>query len=763
MSDQEPRLEMTDEDRRDFLKGLLGLGLAGGAAVGGWGALELLVPPGSADTWHKSVCRFCGTGCGIKVGLRDGKVADVRGDEDAHNKGVICIKGTMLRALPLLPGRLLKPKVRRGDRMVEASWDEAMGLAARTFEEIIRRDGPDAVAYYGSGQLYTEENYTANKLFKAGIRTNNVDNNARLCMTSAAFGYTTVFGKDEPSGSYADIDHADCFFLIGSNTFECHPPIFERIRRRRDAHPGTRLICVDPRRTRTAELSDYHLPVIPGADLLLLNSMAQVICEEGLHDRPFIEEHVRFSDEGGEKTLSFEDFRAFLDKDYRPEAVQDRLGVSADMIRRVAFLFARSKATMSLWTMGMNQRTQGTALNQMLSGLHLITGQICRPGATPLSLTGQCNACGGARDTGALAHALPGGRVVANPEHRREVEKLWGVPEGTISPNPGLAAVDLFRAMEADKVKAALIMCTNPAQSLPNAARYRKAMEKGFLVVAEAFEDSETAKLADVLLPAALWIEKEGVYGQTERRYQLVEKLLEPAGEARSDLRILVDLADRLGHGKLISARTPEAVWDEWRKMSASTKYNFEGITYDRLRKAHGMQWPCPTLDHPGTVRRYVGGDDPMVTPGKKVEFYGHHDHKAIVFLRPYVPSPEQATAEFPLILTSGRVLEMWHTGTITRQVRELARAAGPARFEINPADAHRLGVEDGDRVAVRSKFGEVQGSAMLSEAPRQGVLFAAFYDPALLINLAVADHYDPTSKEPEFKVTAVAVRKVTA
>lgn len=433
------------------------------------------------------------------------------------------------------------------------------------------------------------------------------------------------------------------------------------------------------------------------------------------------------------------------------------------MIRRAAFLFARSGATMTLWTMGMNQGTQGTAQNQMLSGLHLITGQICRPGATPLSLTGQCNACGGARDTGALAHALPGGRSVANPEHRREVEKLWGVPEGTISPNPGLTAVDLFRAMEGGKVKAALIMCTNPGQSLPNVGRYRKAMDKGFLAVAEAFEGSETARLADVLLPAALWVEKEGVYGQTERRYQLIEKLLEPAGEARSDLRILVDLADRLGHGALIKARTPEAVWDEWRTMSASSKYNFAGITYPRLRKLHGLQWPCPTEDHPGTVRRYVGGDDPMVTPGKKVEFYGHHDHKAVVFLLPYVPSPELATPEYPLVLTTGRVLEMWHTGTITRQIKELAASAGPARFQLNPADAHHLGIREGDPIEVRSRFGAVKGIAALSDSPRRGVLFAAFYDPDLPINLVVADHYDPTSREPAFKVTAVAVSKVTA
>ncbi len=385
-----------------------------------------------------------------------------------------------------------------------------MALVAQKFRDAIQSDGPDAVAFYGSGQLLTEESYTANKLFKAGIRTNNVDGNPRLCMASAAAGYTQFYGKDEPPGCYEDIDHADCFFLIGANMFECHPPLFERIQRRRRTHPGTTLICVDPRRTLTAEHSDIHLAPLPGADLLLLNAMAQVICAEGLLDEAFVRHHVRFSN--GKETVDLPAFRKFL-KDYAPKKVQAKVGVSADRIREVAFRFARSKATMSLWTMGINQRTQGTFLNNVLNALHLITGQICRPGATPFSLTGQSNACGGVRDTGSLGHTLPHGRVIANPEHRAEMEQLWGVPPGTISTKNGYDAVSLFRAMESGKVKTCLVMCTNPAQSMPSAERYRAAMRKCFLVVAEVVQDSETAKLADVLLPAALWVEKEGVYG----------------------------------------------------------------------------------------------------------------------------------------------------------------------------------------------------------------------------------------------------------
>lgn len=746
--------------RRELLYFLGGLAGANALGLGAWLTLEALVPKGNADAYHKSVCRYCGTGCGIRVGLRNGQITDIRGDELAHNRGVICVKGATLQSLPHIPGRLTTPKIRRDGKLIDASWDEAMGLVAQTFQEAIRASGPNAVAYYGSGQLYIEESYTANKLFKAGIRTNNVDSNARLCMASAATGYIQVYGKDEPPGCYEDMDHADCFFLIGANMFECHPPLFERIQRRRRTHPGTTLICVDPRRTRTAAHADIHLAPVPGTDLLLLNAMAQVICAERLYDERFVARHLRFSD--GEKTVDLAAVQEFL-KRYTPEAVEAELGVAAERIRATAFQFARSGATMSLWTMGINQRTQGVYLNNMLNGLHLLTGQIGRPGATPFSLTGQCNACGGVRDTGALSHLLPNGRQVANPKHRKEVEDLWGIPHDTLSAQPGYDAVSLFRAMEEGKVKAALVMCTNPAQSLPAAQRYRSAMEKCFLAVAEVVEDSETAKLADVLLPAALWVEKEGVYGQGERRYQLVEKLLEPPGQCRSDLQILVDLADRLGHGQLIKARTPEQVWDEYRQFSASSYYNFAGMTRARLRQEPGLLWPCPTESHPGTPRRYVEGVDPFVESGSGMEFYGNPDKKAIVYLRPYVPSPEQTSQEYPLLLTTGRVLEQWHTGTMTGRITELAKTSGLATIELNEQDAWALKISAGDPVEVVSKFGAVRGTASVTGGPRRGVVFASFWDVRLLINQVVADHVDAASKEPEYKVTAVRVRKVEA
>lgn len=747
-----------DFSRRDLLRIVGGVAAANVLGVGTWGALEFLLPEKPAESWHKSVCRFCGTGCGIQIGMRDGRVVDVRGDELAHNQGVICIKGSMTRALPYIDGRLLRPKIRQNGHLIDATWDEAMSLVAEKFREAIAEAGKDSVAFYGSGQLFTEESYTANKLFKAGIGTNNIDGNPRLCMASAASGYTQVYGKDEPPGSYEDIDSASCFFIMGANPFECHPPLFERIQRRRRIDSRVEIIVVDPRRTLTAERATQHLAPVPGTDLLLLNSMAQVICAEGWIDHAFIDRHVRFQADG--KTVDLEAFQAFL-ADYAPEKVDVELGIPAAEIRAVAQKFARSRATMSLWTMGVNQRTQGTALNTMLNALHLITGQFGRPGATPFSVTGQPNACGGVRDAGALAHTLPHGRLVANEKHRREMERLWNVSEGTISPKPGFDAVRLFQAMETGDVRAALVMCTNPAQSLPAAERYRAAMEKCFLVVAEICEDSETAQQADVLLPAALWIEKEGVFGQGERRYQLVERLLDPPGECRSDLQILVDLAERLGHGELISARTPDAVWEEYRLLSKESYYDFSGMTRDRLRAERGLQWPCPDETHPGTVRRFVEGSDPFVAIGAGIHFYGQPDGRAVVHLQKYVRSPESASEEFPMLLTTGRVLEEWHTGTMTGRIANLREASGPAAIEMSTYDAARLDVTAGDEVELKSRYGSIRGKARPADSLRPGVLFAAFYDAQLLINRVVSDHVDPSSKEPEYKVTAVSVRKV--
>lgn len=633
-----------------------------------------------------------------------------------------------------------------------------MALVTRKFKEAVETHGPDSVAFYGSGQLYTQESYTANKLFKAGIGTNNVDGNPRLCMASAVTGYTTTFGKDEPAGCYEDIDHADCFFITGSNTLECHPIIWERVRDRKRSRPRTKIILVDPRRTFTARHADLYLAIYPGTDVSLYNAMIHVFLEERFIDTDMVEHYLSFQE--GEHKRTFDDFKRHIAK-YTPEAAARTCGVTPRDIREAAMLFASSQATMSLWTMGLNQQAQGTASNRLVSAMHLLTGHFGRPGATPFSLTGQPNACGGVRDTGSLAHALPNGRLVANPKHREEMEDLWKVPRGRISPKPGYHTVALFEAMNRGAVKWCLVMCTNPGQTLPNVTTYREGMEKTFLVVVDAFHPTETTRFADVVLPAALWVEKEGVTGNAERRYHLYPKLVDPPGEAKSDLDILVDLADRLGHGDLISARTPREVWDEWRKVSAHSKYNFEGITYERLEKERGLLWPCPTETHPGTKRRYVPGQDPMATGAGRFDFYGKPDGRATVWLDQQEEPLDPYSEEYPLIFNTGRILEHWHTMTITGPV-PILRTIHPDYLEIHPYDARQLKIKDGDQVIVKSRRGEVELRARVTEVVWPGMVFATMHSARHLVNQATHDVYDPFSKQPAFKRCAVAVRLKT-
>src|SRR5215469_10492591 len=389
--------------RRELTK-LLGasVGLACLSPLAGCGELWERQPVIPVDSWHKGVCRFCGTGCGVMIGLKGNKVADVKGDDEAHNRGRLCIKGLATRDILYTEGRALYPMIRKDGELQRASWDEAMTLVAQRF--------------------------------KAGIGTNNVDGNPRLCMASAVTGYTTTFGKDEPAGCYEDIDDAECFFITGSNTLECHPIIWERVRDRKRSHPETKVILVDPRQTFTVRHADLHLPIYPGTDVSLYNAMVHVFIEQNFIDADMVEHYLSFQQ--GEEKRTFDDFKRHIAK-YTPEMAARTCGITPRDIREAAFLFASSKATMSLWTMGLNQQVQGTASNRLVCAMHLLTGHIGRPGATPFSLTGQPNACGGVRDTGSLAHALPNGRLVANPKHREEMKDLWKVPRGRISPKPG--------------------------------------------------------------------------------------------------------------------------------------------------------------------------------------------------------------------------------------------------------------------------------------------------------------------------------------
>jgi nitrate reductase NapA len=453
-------------------------------------------PEQGPQTWVKGVCRYCGTGCGVMVGVRDGKVVMVKGDPNNHNKGLLCLKGALLPAVVNAPDRLTRPLVRKNGQLTPAGWDEALTLTAARFKDVLEKHGPKAVAFYGSGQALTEESYLANKIFKAGLRSNNVDGNPRLCMASAVGGYVTTFGKDEPMGCYEDMDAATCFFIVGSNTSECHPVLFRRLAARKQNDKNVKIIVVDPRVTNTARIADLHLAVKPGSDLALLNAMAHVILKEEMDENRFHSKYVAFKsiEDGKPVDKTFEEYRAFL-AEYTPEKAAGITGIPAASIIQAAQLFAQSTATMSLWCMGLNQRTRGVWANNLVHNLHLITGKIGRPGSTSFSLTGQPNACGGVRDTGSLSHLLPGGRVIANKDHRNQMEKLWGLPENALDPNPGLFTTAMFAAL-GDKIKALLVLCTNPAQSLPNTRKYTANLRKDskFMAVIEAFSDAETLK-----------------------------------------------------------------------------------------------------------------------------------------------------------------------------------------------------------------------------------------------------------------------------
>ncbi|GEJ56077.1 molybdopterin oxidoreductase family protein [Anaeromyxobacter diazotrophicus] len=743
--------------RRDFLKTT-----AAASALSALPAPALAAEDGDTR-WTKSVCRYCGTGCGLYVGARGDQVVAVRGDPEDHNAGFLCVKGALLPQILSAPDRLLHPLIRKGNGFQRASWDEAMGLVAAKFQEAIQKFGPDAVGFYGSGQGLTEETYAANKLFKAGLRTNNVDGNPRLCMASATAGYVGTYGKDEPMGCYEDLDHADVFLIIGSNTAEAHPVLFRRIVRRKEAGRNVKVIVLDPRRTATSRIADLHLSFKPGADLAILNAMAHVLFAEGLVDDAFMKDQVAFG-EGAEANKTRADYEKSLAA-CTPQAAAALAGCNAEDIVRAARWFGeKGRTATSLWCMGLNQRTQGVWVNQLVHNLHLVTGKIGVPGSTPLSLTGQPNACGGVRDGGALSHLLPYGRVVANEKHRAEMEKLWGVAPGTISPKPGLPTVDLFRALEDGKLKCLYVMCTNPGQSLPNVDRYRKAMrrEGAFLVVTEAFHPTRTSELADVVLPAALWAEKEGVYGCTERRYHLLERAVAPRGEARPDLDILCDLAARLGHGKLLPFKAPAEAWTEILETARGTAYDFSGMTRARLQQSHGLLWPLPSAGHPGTKRRYVRGEDPFVPADHplRMKFYGRPDGRAVVWFRPQRDPGEVVDAAYPLWFTTGRVLEHWHTGTMTRNCRELRHANAEALAELHPQDAARLGVKDGDRVRVSSRRGAETFRAKVAEGARLGVVFVQMHDPDHLCNRVTHDAVDPVSRQPEFKICAVKLEK---
>jgi len=759
---------MSQLNRRDFLKTSAAITAAASIGVQLFPGIGLGEEINDGLEWHKSVCRYCGVGCGVMIGSRGGKVVAVKGDaENTINKGHLCVKAFYLPKAVHAKTRLLNPMIRKDGKLVEASWDEALDLVANKFNELRNAHGPDALAFYGSGQAETEETYMANKLFRGCIGTNNVEGNPRLCMASAVGGYLTSHGLDEPAGTYEDIEKSECFMLVGSNTAEAHPIVFERIMRHKHANPNVKIVIIDPRKTPTDQVATIHLFPKPGYDLPVFNAISYVLIQEGFADEAFIKEHVAIKGNDG-KEVSLEDYKAFLE-DYTPEKAEKISGVPAADIVKAARIFGKSKSAMSMWTMGLNQRQRGVWANNLVHNWHLITGKIGVPGSDAFSLTGQPNACGGVREGGGLCHILPGHRGVANAQHRQEVADVWGVPVERIQGKPGKHTVAMFQALNDGEIRGIYIMCTSPAQSLPNAAKYWKGLKEQFVVVAESFYPTMTTDYADVVLPAAFWSEKEGVYGCTERRSQYMAMAINPAGQARWDAFILRDIGKRMGFEKEFAKyETAEDMWNEYTSLTKGKDMDLTGAPYSRLKQVRGLTWPVPSVDHPGTYKRYTVGDplfDKLPAEkkqGRRMFFYGDKsgNGKAVVWMRPHADPAEPCDSEYPFALTTGRILEHWHTMTMTGTAPELNRAVPKAYAEINPEDARRLGIANRSQVVLETRRGEMEIEARVIDRPAPGTIFVPWHWREWPINVLCNDAFDPGSKEPEYKVAAARLRK---
>jgi len=772
--------------RRDFLKASAA---AAAFAAAGAPAMNRLLPKDAeaADEagikWGKAPCRYCGVGCGVLVGVKGGRIVATKGDPQAPvNKGLNCIKGYFLSKALYGKDRLTKPLIRKGNKMVEASWDEALDLIAFKFKESIAKYGPDSVAMFGSGQWTVFEGYTASKLFKGGIGTNNLEPNARFCMASAVVGFMTTFSSDEPMGCYDDLDLGDTFILWGANMAEAHPVLFSRLIDNKLKNPKVKIIDLGTRRTRTTQMADEYIPFKPHGDLALANALAHVICRDKLYDEAFIKKHTVFKrgkedapygltdkenfneGPGDIKVITFDEYKEFL-KPYTPEWGEKLSGIPAKKIVELAHLYAdKSRKVNSLWTMGVNQHVRGSWVNNLIYNLHLLTGKICRPGENPLSLTGQPSACGTAREVGTFSHRLPADMVVMNEDHRKKTAKIWGIDPVKIPAKPGLHAIEMFRAVDRGDVKCLWVQCTNPFQSTPNLSRYRKGVRKGdgrFIVVSDIYQ-TRTTELADVVLPSVSWVEKEGVYGNTERRTQQWFKMIDAPGEAKPDTWQMIEIAKRLGHGNLFPYSEKgfyKEMWEEYRQFTIGTGKDL--APYEAYFKVRGLRWPVKP-DGKETRYRYMEGDDPKVGPGEGVKFHKAKDNKAAIWARPYEPPAESPDKQYPFWLSTGRLLEHWHTATMTGRVPELKRAMPAAVVEMHPEDAMKLGIKNRQKVKVSSRRGSIILPVELNGRgkPEKGNSFVAFFDETKLINELCIDAFDPLSKEPDYKKCAVKIEK---
>lgn len=845
--------------RREFIKANAVAAAAGVAGMSIPGAQAIAQAKGDDGVrWDKGACRYCGTGCGVLVGVKDGRIVATQGDPDAPvNKGLNCVKGYFLSKIQYGKDRLTQPLLRMKDgkfdkngEFAPISWDKAFDIMAEKVKETMKNpaQGPFGVAMFGSGQWTVWEGYAAAKLMKAGFRSNSLDPNARHCMASAVAGFMRTFGIDEPMGCYDDFEHADAFVLWGSNMAEMHPILWSRITNRRLTANHVKIHVLSTFTHRSCELADNELIFKPSSDLAILNYICNYIIQNNAVNKEFVAKNVGFfkgvtdigyglrpnhpleqaagnngypgpdgkpkGDPNKHAPISFDEFAKFV-AEYTLDKAHEISGVPKDRLEALAKAYADPKTKVtSTWTMGFNQHTRGTWVNNMIYNVHLLVGKISEPGNGPFSLTGQPSACGTAREVGTFAHRLPADMVVMNPKHREISEKLWKLPAGTIPDKPGYHAVLQSRMAKDGKIGFLWTSTTNNMQAGPNVndeiyPGWRNP--KCFTVVSDVYP-TVSAMSADLILPSAMWMEKEGMYGNAERRGQMWRQQVKAPGDAKSDLWQYMEFSKRFKVEEVwpadLIAKAPEfkgkTLYDVLYANGQVNKYplaelkrvNEHGIPnysndesevfgyyvqmglfeeyasfgrghahdlapFETYHKVRGMRWPV--VDGKETLWRFREGYDPYVKKGEGVRFYGYPDGKAKIFALPYQPAAEQPDKDFDLWLCTGRVIEHWHTGSMTRRVPELYKAFPDAVVFMHPKDAEKRGLKRNDVVKVSTRRGEIQLRVDTKgrNKPPEGLIFIPFFDEHRLVNKLTLDATCPISKETDYKKCAAKVVKV--
>jgi len=832
--------------RRDFIKTQAAMAAAAAAGTTLSGAGPATAATGGDIRWDKGACRFCGTGCGVLIGTKNGRVVATQGDPDAPvNRGLNCIKGYFLSKIMYGEDRLTKPLLRKSNgaydkngEFTEVTWDEAFDVMAEKFKAAIKAKGPTSVGMFGSGQWTVWEGYAAAKFFKAGLRSNNIDPNARHCMASAVGAFMRGFGIDEPMGCYDDLEHADAFVLWGSNMAEMHPVLWARLTDTRLTKPGCEVHVLSTFEHRSFELADNGMVFTPQTDLAILNYIANYIIETKAYDEAFVSKHVNFTKtvtdigyglrpehalekaatgKGGKLTkIGFDEYAESV-AEYTLEKTAELSGVPQEKLLRLAKLYADpSRKVTSFWTMGFNQHTRGVWVNGLLYNVHLLMGKISEPGNSPFSLTGQPSACGTAREVGTFAHRLPADLVVMKEKHRDFAEKVWKLPKGTIPGKPGYHAVLQNRMLKDGKLNAYWVQCNNNMQAAPNINEegfpgYRNP--ENFIVVSDPYP-TVTALAADLILPTAMWVEKEGAYGNAERRTQFWRQQVKPPGEAKSDIWQVMEFSKRFRVEEVwpteLIEQKPEywgktlydilfangqvdkfaaepirddagniydndesehfgfyvqkGIFEEYRLFNSAPdiiKKGHEMADFDTYHKVRGLRWPV--IDGQETLWRFREGYDPHVEAGADVQFYGKPDGKANIIFAPYEPAAESPDDEFDLWLSTGRVLEHWHSGSMTQRVPELHRSYPHAKIYMHPEVAKARGLKRGITAKVETRRGEVltRVETRGRNRPPRGLVFFPWFDAGQLVNKLTLDATDPLSKETDFKKCACRVVKI--